>query len=255
MSGPADAPPTPRCGEPAPEAGGFDLTTPEGAARVTRYFAEHWPLLRALAHRLAGPSVDPDDLLAEAVFATVRRWREGSGPQRHVTQYVVAAMRNRIKDELKSPRSRTEPIDDLGLPASSRATDRAELLIEFDLVRRAFLELPEDHRAVLAATIIDGRRPRELQDELARSPAAISALAQRAKLNLRRRMLRLLLKQSAAFPACAAAVDSLPADVAAGPPDPHPRAGHYADCERCRELWREFDRMGGEAAAGWQSGP
>ncbi|WP_254791517.1 RNA polymerase sigma factor, partial [Curtobacterium sp. MCBA15_005] len=56
--------------------------------------------------------IDPEDLLSEALVRLVEKWASGNGPSEHVNAYVIRSMRNRVIDELRSPRSKTDAVED-----------------------------------------------------------------------------------------------------------------------------------------------
>lgn len=208
-----------------------------------RYFAQNLPLLAALSRRIAGGVIDPDDLLSDAILSVLAKWAQGGGPTEYVNAYVAQAMRNRVKDELKSPRSRVQHLEDAGdQPAEpDPQIRRADIQRELGLVRRAMSLLPEDQRAVLTATVVDGRKPRELEGQLGRPSASIYSLSRRARINLRRTMLKLLLEKDAP-PECRVAAQRLPETVGESPEfnGRTSAAEHYRTCRRCRGVWARF---------------
>jgi hypothetical protein len=131
------------------------------------------------------------------------------------------------------------------------ALRRAEIHSEIDLVRTAMEHLPHDQRAVLTATVVDGKKPRELEDELSRPASAIYSLTSRAKANLRRTMLRLLLEENAPS-SCRLAAQNLSDPVPNSPDDlpTHLALDHYQTCRRCRRAWFKFGSMSTLSLAG-----
>ncbi|MFF1540092.1 RNA polymerase sigma factor [Microbacterium sp. NPDC058269] len=207
------------------------------------YYAQNLSQLSMIARKIAGDSYDPDDLLGEALLIVLSRWAEGSGPTGNVNAYIAKVMRNKLLDEVKSPRSKVRhfaPTDDPAAPTDDRIR-RIDHSAELALVRRALLLLPPDQQEVLTATVIEGRKPGELETQLARPVSAIYALTRRAKANLRRTMLRLLLEENARQD-CAAAAKRLP-EVIGDSPDTTRGGGsadHYQSCRRCRRVWARF---------------
>lgn len=159
-------------------------------AAAGEYFAQNLRMLTALARRIAGNVIDADDLLSEAIVSVLALWVRGTGPRTHLTAYLAQAMRNRVTDELRSPRSRTWNLDS----SWERAADSDPRLTEIDLerdvaaVHEILNLLPDDQRIVLTAMHIEGAKPRDLEVRLNRPASAISSLAQRAKANFRRLM-------------------------------------------------------------------
>lgn len=207
------------------------------------YFAHTLPALTITAKRIAGTSHDADDLLGEALLVVLAKWSEGTGPTDNVPAYIAQTMRNRIRDDFRSPRSKVAALDVVEEPASRADPRIRELEIESELavVRRALGELPEDQQRVLVATVLEGMKPRDLEEHLARPAAAIYSLSRRARGNLRRTTLRLLLEENAR-PECVAAAQLLPETVGDTPEDTKVNRSteHYRTCPYCRRSWRRF---------------
>lgn len=207
------------------------------------YFAHTLPALTITSKRIAGTSHDADDLLGEALLVVLAKWSEGTGPTDNVPAYIAQTMRNRIRDDFRSPRSKVAALDVVEEPASRADPRIRELEIESELavVRRALGELPEDQQRVLVATVLEGMKPRDLEEHLARPAAAIYSLSRRARGNLRRTTLRLLLEENAR-PECVAAAQLLPETVGDTPEDTKANRSteHYRTCPYCRRSWRRF---------------
>ncbi|GAA2182548.1 hypothetical protein GCM10009785_22270 [Brooklawnia cerclae] len=206
----------------------------------------HGSFFHAMASRIAGTTMDPEDLLAEAITNLLAKWAQGTGPRRNVRAYVVSAMRNRIIDESRSPRSRVLPLGTVPEPEieDERSHHQAELSEEFEYVRRAMWLLPEDQRTAIIATIVEGCKPRELVGRLGRPPAAIYSLTRRARVNLRRNMLRVMLEQSASTE-CHVTARHLPEVIPVefpGSPD-NPAMQHISTCRHCSAAWVRFASM------------
>ncbi len=207
------------------------------------YFARMLPSLTLTARRIAGISHDADDLLGDAVLVVLAKWLDGSGPTDNVPAYIAQIMRNRIRDDFRSPRSRVAALENVDEPASTADPRIRELEIESELaiVRRALAELPTDQQRVLVATVLEGRKPRDLEEHMARPASAIYSLTRRAKGNLRRTTLRLLLEDGAR-PACVEAAQLLPETV--GDTLEQTRSSratdHHRGCPYCRRSWKRF---------------
>ncbi|MFJ4254327.1 RNA polymerase sigma factor [Microbacterium sp. NPDC090003] len=207
------------------------------------YFSLMLPSLSLTARRVAGITHDADDLLGDALLMVLAKWSQGNGPTENVPAYIAQTMRNRIRDDFRSPRSKVAPLDNVEEPASNADPRIRELEIESELavVRRALAELPSDQQRVLVATVLEGRKPRDLEEHMARPASAIYSLSRRAKANLRRTTLRLLLEDGAR-PECVAAAQLLPDTVGDTPEDT--RGGrssdHYRTCRYCRRSWKRF---------------
>lgn len=219
--------------------------------RLGEHLIQNWGLLVGMSRRLAGAAIDPDDLLSDALLATYSQWRRAPGTIQHLNAYIIGAMRNRVKDELKSPRSRVGSLEDedaLRAPHNP-AIDRIELESEMSLLREALAQLPDDQRSVLEALFYRGRSAGQLTTELQRSRPAVSMLARRAKNNLKRMMLKILLEKEAPREACRHAAGKLPLVVGDLPPTDGEAGAHWAGCARCRRVWHQFG-MAGAASIG-----
>ncbi|GAA1775787.1 sigma-70 family RNA polymerase sigma factor [Leucobacter iarius] len=213
---------------------------------IRRYLELNLGPLRSRARWASAGVLDPDDLLADAITALLGLWAEGRGPTDHPNAYVVRSMRNRVIDERRSPRSRVRalPENDAELPGLQPETREADLHREIAVVRRAFELLPEDQRVALHGTIVQVRKPAELTAELNRPAPAISSLIQRARANLRRLTLRVLLDERAPEQ-CRRASARLPKAVAERLEDAPDSRGmtHIRECDRCRSAWARFGAM------------
>lgn len=210
------------------------------------YFARTLPRLSAIARRVAGTSHDPGDLLGDALVIILSKWADGTGPTDFVPAYIAQTMRNRMKDDFKSPRSKVRYFDDDDDPAAREdpRIRRVEIDAELTLIRRAMAELPADQQLILTATIVEGIKPGDLQERLERPMTAIYSLAHRARANLRRATLRLILEEDA-NPECYAAAQHLPEHVENSPDDIRGSrfTAHYKTCRRCRRAWGKFGAL------------
>lgn len=207
------------------------------------YFAIHLPRLSAIARRVAGTSFDSGDLLGEALLIVLGKWADGTGPTGNVNAYITKIMRNRLLDEFKSPRSQVRYLEPTEEPMAheDERLRLIEIAPELDLVRRALAQLRPEQREILTAIVLDGHKPRELEERFDRPATAIYSLTKRAKTNLRRAMLRLMLEEDAR-PECAAAARRLPEVVGDSPEETTGgrTAEHYRTCRRCRRKWAGF---------------
>lgn len=199
--------------------------------------------LRSIARFVAGRTLDPDDLLSDAVTTTVGKWRAGCGPTANVVAYAAQTMRNRVRDEARSPRSRVIALEGIEIAEQPRDHD-IDLHAEFAQVRRALAALPADQRLALVATVVDGRKPADLVDELRRPAPAISSLLRRAKLGLRRAILVDLIHRNAQDEVCRRGAQSLPERVPTDLDDWDDAGsrtlGHVRSCTGCTAAWESF---------------
>lgn len=213
------------------------------------YLQQNLPYLSSIARWLARDSpglVDGDDLAAEAITNLLALWREGRGPLSNPNAYLIRSMRNRIIDAHRSPRSRVQGLADpeSELPPEYMITREIDLHREYGYVLQALRLLPEDQQQVLRATVVDGRKPGELEEELDRPAAAIHSLAHRARAGLRRATLRVIIEEDAPEE-CRRAAGRLPKAITDGVDEAPESVGmrHIRTCERCRGAWARFSGM------------
>lgn len=216
---------------------------------IATYFARNLGLLSAMSRRIAMNIIDPEDLLAEAITRLVAIWADGRGPTNEVTAYVIRSMRNRVVDELRSPRSKVAYLDtdfELAAPDSGELRE-VELADAFAVVRAALDALSPDYRAVLQYIVVDGLTPREVAAQLGRSSHAIVVQVSRAKVAMRRELLRVLIKRESDAVACRRASDRLPKDIPAELTlaEKHDSFRHIATCPTCSIAWARFTGLAG----------
>lgn len=211
-------------------------------AVVGDYFRENTGLLLGMARRIAPSHVDPEDLLADAIASLLTQWAKHAGPREHINTYIVKSMRNRVKDELRSPRSRILGLAvEMDAPAEpSPLLRRAELGNEIGLAQAALERLPADQRLVLQEMVVNGHKPRDLEGVLKRPASSITALAVRAKQGLRRAMLQTLIAEGT--DECKKALRQVPNPTPLKLPaqDTRGRPTHFAGCDHCQRSWARF---------------
>lgn len=215
-------------------------------AAAGEYLTRNLPLLSGMARRLSTDALDPDDLLAEALVNLLAKWSAGTGPASGANAYVIRSMRNRVVDELRSPRSRVLPLpeDEQLMPVQEPSTRAADLHREYSIVATALGTLPEDQRRALWATVVEGRKPADLAAELERPASAVYALSRRARVGLRRAALRVVLEEGAPE-SCRGSAARLPETIPQTLDEAADSAGmaHIRTCERCRAAWTRFSAM------------
>jgi len=215
---------------------------------VARHASDLLP--RAIA--IAGSRADGEDLLANAILRLLAAWRSGSGPDTNVAGYLVRTMTNARIDQARSPSSRVRSLDaalEDGVPlpdagADAEAVRVIDLSAEFSIVRRGFARLPADYQRLLRETVVNGRRPAELVEELGRGAPAISSMQLRAKRALRRGVLVEQLAEGGDD--CRQNAETLPdavADEWSGHASGDRGLAHVRSCERCRTNWSRFARL------------
>lgn len=149
------------------------------------------------ARRVSRGVMDHEDLLSEAILASVEASNDGRRPA-YLRAYLMATMRNRVVDELRSARRRDLALSDgwgdrLVAPAAPGSLEWDEK----ELVRSALARMPEDQRRCLLRTVVDGCKPRELVAEFGRPATALSSLSQRARHSLRSMLMQVLFERCA----------------------------------------------------------
>jgi RNA polymerase sigma factor (sigma-70 family) len=202
---------------------------------AAEYLSRHLRMLAAMSRRISGNVLDAEDLLSDAVMGLLRKWLDGTGPTEAVNAYVIRSMRNRVVDELRSPRSRETSIEWMELPADGGEIERVERESDLRIVRRALIELPEDQRRVLIESEVNGRTPRDLVGVLGRSAPAISSLLRRAKINLRTTVLQLQLDDQGppTSEECERVLRTLPESARTPEEVERHYLQHGMDCPRC----------------------
>lgn len=210
-------------------------------AAFTELYVRHRAVARrvALTYRCPG---DPDDLVNEAfekVFAAVRR---GSGPTDAFRAYLLVTMRRLAADYAERPHD--DRLDDLPEAVVAAASEPPLDAEDRDLITRAFESLPDRWQAVLWYTAVEGRNPRELAPLLGVSANAVSALAYRAREQLRQAFLQAHL-QTWSRPQCEPHRSLLGAYVRDGQ-SRRERANtqrHLDTCDSCQGLVAELHQV------------
>lgn len=211
-----------------------------------------WETLLRRARFIAQGRADADDLLAAAVAATWEKWVAGTGPTTNIVAYVAQSMRNRLADDLKAARAGELPLE--ALPAHPTHCDdrsRIERHQENADVRAALGRLPIEQRRVLIDTVVNGRKPRDLEGEYAQTAPAISTAAYRAKKGLRSELFLHLVRESCAQEECALAQARVARDLwrTGVLSDSSARVFQLWHCAGCAEGIRRYIDMTGMVAA------
>jgi RNA polymerase sigma factor (sigma-70 family) len=211
----------------------------------TELYARH----HAVARRVASTyrrGADADDLVNEAFEKVLGALRRGHGPTDTFRAYLFVTLRRLAAENASRPHD--EPLDELPDPviavaAAAEATDPAEAE-DRQMIVEAFGSLPERWQVVLWHTAVEGRKPSDLAPGLGMSPNAVSALAYRAREQLRQAYLQAHL-QIVPRPQCEPHRSNLGAYVRDGLSRRERTAteAHLAGCATCQQLVGELTEV------------
>ncbi|NLE97377.1 MAG: RNA polymerase sigma factor [Propionibacterium sp.] len=215
-------------------------------ASADEVFRNEYTVLKQRADRIGGSVIDGDDLLSDAVEQLIVQHLRGRGPATHVAAYLTRTMRNRVIDEVRSPRSRVRHFyDDEEFVHADDTNFHVEAAPETRWTREALARLPEAMRTVLVETAVHDRSPGELIKEQRRSPNAVYSQIRRAKHRLRRELLVVMLQEDAPSLCCERA-ELLPDVIAPHLDDMDPKSEavqHLSGCCRCVGRWQRFSTI------------
>ena len=173
-------------------------------------FRHHYaPAVRYAAR--VSPSLDPEDLTAEAfarIWATIRG---GGGPEHAFGQYLRTTIKNLAVNT--ATRSHEEPSDDdhldywLRREAQVAGDGFSAMMAEHEVVAEAFETLPQRWRSVLWMIDVEGRRTSDVAHRLGLSPNGTAALTKRARAALGQAWLTAHLDARGTHPECAWVLD------------------------------------------------
>lgn len=211
----------------------------------TELYARH----HAVARRVASTyrcGADADDLVNEAFEKVLGALRRGHGPTDAFRAYLFVTLRRLAAENASRPSD--EHLDDLPDPviavaAAAEATDPADAE-DRQMIVEAFGSLPERWQAVLWHTAVEGRKPSDLAPGLGMSPNAVSALAYRAREQLRQAYLQAHL-HIVPRPQCEPHRSNLGAYVRDGLSRRERTAteAHLARCATCQQLVGELTEV------------
>lgn len=146
------------------------------------------PALRRYVGSLARPgTIDPDDVVQDALMRAFDRLRRGDGPDQ-LRPWLYRLCRNAAIDAI---RARTRHRDDelSGNEAAAAATEPERTVLRRERLRRITADvaaLPDRQRVALLARAVDGRPVGEIGAELGISNDAVHMTVQRARESLMR---------------------------------------------------------------------
>jgi RNA polymerase sigma-70 factor, ECF subfamily len=140
------------------------------------------PRLRRFARALTRTDSDADDLTQAAIERALMHaasWQPGT----RLDSWLFRIAQNLWRDELRAHRRRSEPLEEEGIAGEDgRVTFQRQL--EVRDVARAFDELPEDQRVVMALVVLDGMQYSEAAHTLGVPMGTVMSRLARARSRL-----------------------------------------------------------------------
>lgn len=149
-------------------------------ARSALLHARHWARSEAAA----------EDLRAEAFTRVLHAIRNGNGPTEAFRPYLLTTMRHVARDWAAGERRLLLVADLVDLEEPQPQEDPVLAALERSLAGQAFMALPERWQTVLWHTEVEGEGPAQLAPLLGIEPAAVAALAYRAREGLKQAYLQ-----------------------------------------------------------------
>ena len=215
-------------------------------AELYRRYADR---ARWVARGVTPNAEDVADAVAEAFARVFRVMREGRFPEEAAFwPYLVTTTRRAAIDQARraAPTAGGDSLDRRDLPAlTTRPSERVVAVENTELVRRAFLSLPQHLQSVLYLTEVKATPMHEVAALLGIKPNAAAQRAVRARARLRQRYLQAHLAPST-DPRCRDTVERLGAYVGGGlsTRDMRKVDQHLEGCKACRKRKAELDDLG-----------
>lgn len=230
------------------------LTKQGDASALSALITAHLPYWMSAARQIietdgrsrtvGGPKEEPAELVQEALLKLLEQWQNGQGPTSNPRAYVTTIMRNSYANKFRSPRARERPLEESAAEevfTTAGNIEQVDVVREMEVVARAMSKLKPEHRTVLQAVTVEGRKPGDLTEMLDRPAPAISNLLSRAKHALYRQVLIEHLGDGEH--ACQENAERLPSRVREDPSlhaPTDPGIQHIDECEPCQHNWRRF---------------
>ncbi|MQA02064.1 MAG: sigma-70 family RNA polymerase sigma factor [Streptosporangiales bacterium] len=148
-------------------------------------YRRHVDAARRLARVLAADQAAADDLVAESFARLLTTLKSGGGPESAVRAYVLTTMR-RVHIDSGRAGSKVEPVEEVAdYERPESPDDPAVSKLDQAYAAQAFAGLPERWQAVLWHIEVEGESPAEVAPLLGLNPNAVSAIAYRAREQLR----------------------------------------------------------------------
>ncbi len=207
----------------------------------TELYARHHGVARRVASTYRC-GTDADDLVNEAFEKVLGALRRGHGPTDAFRAYLFVTLRRLAAESAARPSD--ERLDEVPDPVVAVAAADPLAAEDRQMIVTAFGSLPERWQTVLWHTAVEGRKPGDLADSLGMSPNAVSALAYRAREQLRQAYLQAHLRVSPR-PQCEPHRSMLGAYVRDGLSRRERTAteNHIEHCSSCHLLVDELDEV------------
>lgn len=148
----------------------------------TQQLVELLPRLRRFARALTRSDADADDLSQAAIERALMHaasWQPGT----RLDSWLFRIAQNLWRDELRAHRRRAEPLeDDAHVGEDGRVSFQRQL--EVRDVSRAFDDLPEDQRVVMALVVLEGMQYAEAAHTLGLPVGTVMSRLARARSRL-----------------------------------------------------------------------
>ncbi len=229
----------------------------EDAARdaVQKLFRVHGPRIRSLALRMCGRAADADDLVQDVFLQAYRKWSQFEGrsdPGTWLYTIAVRACRRHIRTrrarETRTPvLSAITPFADTTIaeidPRAGQPGARAQNRESVRALEAAILFLPEPFRLAITLKDVLEMDTEDVAAVLGVAPQTVKTRVHRARLALRKALMKKLPRSPAPAPAYERQVclDLLRAKLTAMDRGRHAPIGREVACDRCRAVFAELD--------------
>ena len=221
---------------------GAPQSDPTAEAVWGELYRRHVEAARAAALAIA-PTLDPDDLVAEAFARVLRAVQRGSGPDDAFRAYLSRTLYTVAVDTARAAPRTTADADRIPDPRTGEDPVAAEF--ERSMIARAFAALPARFAEVLWYAEVEQRKPRDYAPLLEVSANHASQLHRRAKERLRTEWLRAHLDLPGAAGECRDTLELIARSGARGrTAQTRDRIDrHTSTCRACATARREYREL------------
>ena len=216
----------------------------------TNAYGELWRRHAGAGQKAASsiaPSLDPQDLTAEAFAKILRALKGGKGPTGAFRPYLYQVQRSLAADWLteRDPLSKStnEPLE--AIPDLDTPWPWDDQALDEETAVQAFAQLEDRWKTVLWYTEVERMPPRKIATILGTSPNGVSKLAARAREGLRSAWLDAHLSKKLFSPECEIPLKNL-RKMQEGRLSRATRAqvqAHVANCEACQNATEELTNV------------